>query len=261
MFPGMIKYIQSIAVVLTLLFSNTILGQNAYLYSPSTLEKSLLEAFNQESAKDRDLFFSTWHESISPISTQEYETLNDTIQALYDIFEDIFEPEDGYIDDKYIILPGEFTIRIMEDERFNSYVRKAEPSSDKEWVEISVNDFRPHVVKTKSQLLYLNEKYLSALNYYFSEATGRHRSVPKEVTHLLEAKEEFLKENISLIEQHSYSGFRYGTHPWSTYVSFNASLNRALINWSYSNYMLRLNHYVLKNGEWEFDKCLMGGIE
>ncbi|NQT62835.1 MAG: hypothetical protein HQ556_07760 [Candidatus Marinimicrobia bacterium] len=257
----MINYIQPIAILLVLFLPSRIFSQNKYHYSPSILEMSLLESFSQQSTEDRELFFNTWHKSISPISSQEYESLNDTIKALYDIFEDIFEPGEIYIDNEYIVLPGEFTIRIMKDERFNSYVRKAEPSSDKEWVEISVNDFRPHVVESKSKLLYLNEKYLSALNYYFSEATGKHRSVPKEVTHLLETKEEFLKENISLIEQHSYSGFRYGTRPWSTNVSFNASLNRALINWSYSNYSLMLNHYVLKNGEWEYDKCLMGGVE
>ena len=171
----------------------------------------LENAFQLSSTTDLEQFFTEWNKSVSP-NTAEFIKRNDFIEAIYEVYQKIYEPLDlmklgdwewgnGLNSNcKYVVVQNKIYYGIVEDSLLES------PYINYPYTLDSINDFRPSLNLTKEQILYLLPEYEQALNMFL----GANPSVPQGD---IDKRYTFIRPYIPILHGHWGNYWHIATHP------------------------------------------------
>ena len=214
----------------------------------------LRKAFYYKSSDLLNTFFSNWHSEINPITNIEYETLNDTLKNIYQIYYKFFSPSDDYENIEYFVINTRVYVTIIDSSVFDDYNNWLVHIPDSLKVESIFDNCKPNINRSDMKFLYLNQKYNEVLNFYFNEWDGTYDYYFNMDNEYLSEKVNFLEPKILVFHEHWVRGYIYESFPQMTSVVFNNDFSRAFVNFWNSSSSGGTDEYALINSEWIFIK-------
>ncbi len=139
------------------------------------LYKELEAAFEQSSEKSIKQFFAKWNESSTP-NTIAFIEQNETIKTVFEIYKDLYTIpnlstifgiyKDSLIDSQYIIIQNRIRFKKAGDNTQYPHNFNEPIYSDNGW--IYINNFRPSLNISDTQILYLTDDYDHALSEFLN---------------------------------------------------------------------------------------------
>lgn len=223
-------------------------------YLATQTDRELLKYFEENSQDSLKQFFNNWENELRPYSRSKIEGLNDTLKAIYAVFNIFYTTKPAYFGFKYIILQNSISYAVIRDiavfEKYTMERRQKDTITPD-----TLTDFRPYKGKAFNQILYLNDKYKSALNYFFNEENGNYNCIQNFDKELTEKKRTFLSSYISLPADHRCK--MYYSFPYIEKIIFNSDLSGAKIFFRNSVSSGGGKVYSIIDGKWTFIKDLL----
>jgi hypothetical protein len=197
--------------------------RNAAVTGPQTEDEilALLEAaYSSRSTQQLEILLKQWHQTVPPVDPGEVAQQSDTVQALYAIYQQFYDPfnlnkygangrqpeigNNFYRGTPYVIVQD--SVRYGTGERY-------------ELPAFTLKRFRPKVVFDETTTLYLTGEYANALSKFLS---------PEKAWEELNRRLQFLNSRLKIVPGH-WIGWHFVTHPEVRSIMFEENLQKATL--------------------------------
>lgn len=201
-------------------------GKSAYY--PTEWDTLLVRAFKHSDTSCVQLFFREWQRAGRPETVIEEHGMDDTVAALYELYNAFRGLKDTLVDRPYVVLQNSIRYAVAEPTAYDSLSRVT-PSRRFDRATMKWETAFQPTIPAGARVVYLDEEHECVLNYFFNETNGSSSCVPEEMRERLRAKAEFVGEYIQITQQHWVLGFNYLTWPALQSVVFSPNLSEAQI--------------------------------
>ncbi len=193
------------------------------IIEPSTENEilaSLEIAYCSRSTQQLENLLKRWHQSFPPVDPGEIAQQSDTVQALYAIYQQFYDPfnlnkygmnarqlevgNNFYRGTPYVIVQDSIRYGIENGNELPKFILRR---------------FRPKVVFDQTTTLFLTGEYATALSKFLSQEKGQEE---------LNRRLQFLNSKLKIVPGH-WGGWHYITHPEVSSVIFEKNLQKATV--------------------------------
>lgn len=180
----------------------------------------LEDAYSARSTQQLEDLLKRWRQSFPPADPGEIAQQSDTVQALYAIYQQFYDPfnlnqygangrqpeigNNFYRGTSYVIVQDSIRYRI---------------GNDYELPKSTLKNFRPNVVFEETTTLVLTRNYANALSEFLSQEKGREE---------LNSRLQFLNSKLKIVPGH-WGGWHFITHPEVSSMMFEENLQKATV--------------------------------
>ncbi|NLT52321.1 MAG: hypothetical protein GXX85_15560 [Ignavibacteria bacterium] len=244
-------------------------------YAQNDLSTELELAYKNDSSERLDWFLMNWHLKSSPISSEQFQKLSDTVIAVYEIYEKFYNPfeldkikgsEYGnhyYNPIDYIIISPTINVRFVD--KFLNYLWMDSLSYKKNLLcEFSIDNFAPRLHFPYHKVLYLTSDYDSVITKFLKNEQSPFgaEGIMNTAQPIGESKKrvEFLRPKIKIISGHWGGYWHLTTHPDIRMIELNSSLDTARVRFRLV-YQFGEAMFKKSNGEWSLVYSKITGQE
>lgn len=252
--------------------------------SAEEIQEALVEAYQDHSRTRKDVFFRQWDARSIPVSTQEREAMDDTVRAVYDLFEAYFDPvlrahqldlekkwKGRLSRPRYYVIGDRLHYRTVErmlDASHRSLIWSLTRTDSLRMLEQaredSIANFRPDVSSASHGIVYLDENYRQALRAFLGDehtpfAEGGIMS-PAIAAGESEKRAAWLRSHMDVLVGHWGGHWHLETFPRIGRIDVQRDLKRAVVHFRFG-YQGGRAFFERKDGAWSLESEALEWIE
>jgi len=214
-------------------FLNDIIGEYDKSYILKDEDILLRKAFYLNSEHMLSDFFRSWNNGLNPLSSKEFNSLNDTLKQVYFLYKSFYQLLENYQNAEYLVLQNDIDIALIDSLDYDLFRTHGGSiiNYDSTINKIRIDNFLPFTEGINKKHVYLNRKYLEILNFFFNETSGYvvWYDYKKFEKGYLEKKVDFFSSKIIVSHHHWIPAFHYYSFPRIYEIIFNYDLTKAII--------------------------------